>query len=144
MKRLFFLILFSGAIASQAQNLDTVIVRTETTLPLVDWLWMRGKGGMANDSLTLVADKRINAELKKIPGLTAATLVTLDSLPGRMMMGFYRSLRAYGSERASRYNTILTALTAHPTLAYWIGRLDGAISRDSDQAITLGKNLWVD
>lgn len=133
------------AVIIHAQNLDTVIIRSNITLQAQDWCWLRGKLGASKDSVLLTNDRRMNMLVAPQLPLAWTANVTFDSLPGRLVFAFYQAVKtANAGEIVSRYTAIVNALAAKTELNYWYGFFDANIARDYDATRNIGKNVYVD
>lgn len=146
MKKLLTFLTIVLPISVMSQILDTVYVRT-LTMPAKDWSWVVGKNASSinGDSLTIVAFRKIRAAAQSVQNPTWDTNITIDSIPGRIVLGFYQTAKtANAGEIVSRYTAITTAIAAKTVLAYWIGRIDEAVSSDYNRAREIGKQILLD
>lgn len=126
------------------QRIDTIYVRN-LTLQAQDWAWLVGAHGGGNDSATLIAFRKLRAKIQASTPPTWTTTVTMDSLPGFIVVNFYQLAKtAKAGEIVSRYTAITNAIAAKTVLAYWLGLIDGAISSDFDRHRNLGKYRLLD
>jgi len=146
MKKILGLItVFFIAAQLRAQNLDTVIIRSNITLQAQDWCWLRGKLGASQDSVLLTTDRRMNALVAPQLPLAWTANVTFDSLPGRLVFAFYQAVKTGGAgEIVARYTAIVNALAAKTELSYWYGFFDANLARDFEATKNRGKNVYVD
>lgn len=145
MKQLIFLLLISGSINAQT-SIDTIRVRN-LSLQAQDWAWLVGKNisSINSDSTTIVAFRKIRAAVQAVQSPTWTTAINIDSIPGRIVMSFYSTAKTSNAgEVVSRYTAITNAIAAKVVLAYWIGRVDEAVSSDYIRARDAGKNILLD
>ncbi len=73
------------------------------------------------------------------------TNVTIDSIPGRVVVEFYQIVKQLpAGEIATRYTAITSAISAKINVAYWIGFTDAAASNGFTGKRDRGKNLLID
>lgn len=143
MKQILFALLFISTV-SQAQNIDTVVVRN-LQMQAQDWAWVVGKYGVPTDSLNLVVFRKIRAKIQQAIPPTWATSITIDSLPGRVVLAFYEMVqRADAGEIVNRYTAIKNSISGKANLSYWIGFIDARVSMEFDRKRDLGKNILID
>lgn len=142
MKKVLFalgLLLFSVIAQSQAPRLDTVYVRS-LQLQAQDWAWLAGKYSVPKDSTTAKAVRRLRTTIQTLNPSAWTTNVTVDSLPGSMVMEFYqRTKMAPAGEIAPRYVAIITAISAKTVLSYWIGFVDAGFINEFNRYRNQGK-----
>lgn len=143
MKKLITMLVLTASLESSSQ-VDTMIIREPITFQLQDLAWLRGKLGATQDSAVMRSDRNINAKVRALPNPTWATNVSVDGLPGRLVIIFYNIAKRNGSEFASRYSAIVSALRGVTQLATYFDNIDDAIDREKDAAITIGKYIYVD
>lgn len=144
MKYLIILLLLPCIVS--AQNLDTVRVRN-LSLQAQDWAYLVGKnaGSINSDSATVAAFRKIRAAVQAVQNPTWTTSINIDSIPGRVVMAFYQTAKTSNAgEVVSRYMAITNAISAKVVLAYWIGRVDEAVSGDYNRFRDAGKNILID
>jgi hypothetical protein len=108
-----------------------------------DWLWLRGKIPESKDSVMKEQDRRIREYIQTLKPITDIRVnISIDSLPGALLIGFYQILRSHAGENVERYTAIYNAITAHPQLLYWIGLIDANKNRDRDESIRDGRLVW--
>lgn len=135
-------ILFS--ISAKSQVLDTVIVRN-LTMQAQDWAYFVGSYNTTADSVTMVAYRRIRNKVQEAIPQGWATNLTVDSLPGRIVIDFYQMIKTSpAGEVVSRYTAMTNAITAKTNLAYWIGFVDASAVSDFIRKRDRGKNLLID
>jgi hypothetical protein len=144
MKRLIFIVAVAFSLSAKSQNLDTVLVRN-LTLQAQDWAWLVGKYGVPTDSVNLVAFRRIRAKVQQSIPPTWTTNVTIDSLPGKVVVSMYEmTQRADAGEVVNRYTAIKNAISSKVNLSYWIGFIDARVSSEFDRKRDIGKNILID
>lgn len=144
MKTLLLLLLIPFVASSQTPNIDTVLVRN-LQMQAQDWAWLIGKYGVPSDSINLATFRRIRNKVQENIPPTWTTSVTIDSLPGKVVMAFYEStLRADAGEIVNRFTAIKNAISSKANLAYWIGIVDGRVSAEFDRKRDIGKNILID
>lgn len=144
MKYLIILLLFPCIVS--AQRLDTVYVRN-LSLQAQDWAWLVGKNAsnINNDSSTIAAFRKIRAAVQAVQNPGWTTAINIDSIPGRIVLAFYSTAKTSNAgEIVSRYTAITNAISAKVVLAYWVGRVDEAVSSDYIRAREAGKNVLID
>lgn len=145
MKYLIIALLFSFSASAQT-GLDTIRVRN-LSLQAQDWAWLVGKnaGAINNDSSTVAAFRRIRSAVQAVQNPTWTTNINIDSIPGRVVLAFYQTAKqSNAGEIVSRYTAITNAIAAKTVLAYWIGRIDEAVSGDYTRFRDIGKNILID
>lgn len=144
MKTISFIIVILFSLAIKAQNIDTVIVRN-LTLQSQEWAYLVGSYNTTADSVTMVAYRRIRNKVQEAIPQTWTTNLTVDSLPGKVVMDFYQLAKTSAAgEIASRYTQILNAISSKTNLAYWIGFIDANSLSDFQRKRDRGKNLLID
>jgi hypothetical protein len=139
MKKIVTLVVLLASLNSYGQVLDTIYVRN-LTLQAQDWAWLTG-----SDSVTLKAFRKLRTVVQNPVPAQWTTNVTVDSLPGYVVINFYQMVKtANAGEIASRYTAITNAIAAKVVLAYWLGLVDGAVSSDFDRNRNLGKYRLLD
>lgn len=110
-----------------------------------DWAYLVGSYSITADSVTLVAYRRIRNTVQANIPPNWTTNVTIDSLPGRVVVEFYDMTKGSSAgEVAARYSAILSAVSGKTNLAYWIGVIDANYSNSYNQKRNKGKNLLID
>lgn len=144
MKKLVTIIFASISISLSAQTLDTVFVRN-LTMQAQDWAWLVGKHNVTQDSVSLYAFRKIRAVVQSNIPPNWTTTVTVDSLPGVVVVGFYQIAKTAGAgEIVSRYTAITNQIASKTNIAYWVGYIDAATSEDFTRFRNLGKNRLID
>lgn len=149
MKKIILLLLISTNI--QAQNLDTVSV--SLTLRAQDWAWGIGKYGTGNDSLSRARVRAIRTAIIAANPSTWATNVTINNVPGRVVIFLYNSFMQatfgemfqMGTTNAERI-TIYTNIRAinNSVLQYYIGGTDGMFPTMFLNTRNTGKSIVMD
>ena len=145
MKKLIIIAVLLPLFAS-AQNLDTVRVRN-LSLQAQDWAWLIGKhsSSINADSLTVSSFRKIRTAVQAVPNPQWTTNINIDSIPGYIVVAFYQTAKTANSgEIVSRYTAITNAIAAKAVLAYWIGRVDEAVTGDYNRTRDKGKNILLD
>lgn len=144
MKKIIFILSLLVGLNSYGQGLDTVIVRN-LQLQAQDWAWFVGKNASNSDSVTISAIRRIRNKVQEAIPQTWTTNLTVDSLPGSVVVGMYQQLNhAPAGEIAVRYQAIKTAISSKVNLAYWIGFIDASGPAEFDRKRNIGKNVLID
>jgi hypothetical protein len=145
MKTIFVLLAFALSLSSIAQNnLDTVYIRT-LTMQAQDWAWLTGRYPNRADSTTLKAFRKIRTTVQSNIPASFTTSVTVDSLPGRVVIQFYQVVKTSpAGEIVNRYTAITNAISAKTVIAYWLGLIDGVASAEFTRCRDLGKNDLID
>lgn len=145
MTKFFLSIAILFSLNASAQNLDTVVVRN-LQMQAQDWAYLVGAWNTTVDSVSMVAYRKIRDKVQSIlPNVGWNTNMTIDSLPGKVVMDFYNLVKTSGAgEVVTRYTAITNAITGKTNLAYWIGRMDEAVSSDYLRKRDRGKNLLID
>lgn len=144
---LFLFLLGSLDIAAQEPVLrpiiDTVIVRN-LSMQARDWLLLVKAVHGTDDSLSIKTLDRIQAVAKAAsPALNAALIV--DSLPGSVVMAFYRRINTLPAGVVSaRFSAIRTAIRARVNLDYFTNEVDLFFSRAYDKEVQVGKHIIID
>lgn len=130
-------------LSAKAQIIDTVLVRN-LQMQSQDWAWLVGKyeGG---DSTSLKALRRIRTKVQTDNPQTWTVNLTVDSLPGIIVIKFYELLMtARAGEIATRYAAIKSAISGKVNLAYWVGVVDGHAASEYDRRRNTGKYILID
>jgi len=146
MKYILIIGLFISSIASaQSNNIDTVYVRN-TTMQGGDWAYLVGKTLMAyTDSVTIKALRKIRTDILILNPPTFGTNVTIDSIPGIVMINFYRLLSsATFYEMRTRGGNIFTAITRYEPLATHIAIVDAEVGNIFVNERKKGKSYLLD
>lgn len=144
MKRILVSLIFISSIAS-AQNIDTVFVRN-TIMPTGDWAYLVGSSlSRESDSVMIVALRRIKTAITAANPANFNTNVTIDSIPGRAMIEWYRQLlfSPFGETR-NRGGNIFNVITAKAVLATFISEIDVRVGDLFIKERTRGKNYLLD
>jgi glycerol-3-phosphate responsive antiterminator len=138
-----FLILCSfGAFAQN--NLDTIYVRS-LTLQAQDWALIVGGLSTSRDSVTVKAVRKVRTAVQATPNIVWTTNVTVDSLPGVIVLGMYsRAKNAAAGIIATRYTAITNAIAAKTVIAYWIGSIDASFNNEYLRIRDMGKYELLD
>lgn len=145
-KILFSLLLFSASIMTRAQTLDTVMVRN-LSLQAQDWAWLVGANAtqINYDSASSATFRRIRDKIRTANPASWTVSVTIDSLPGKYVLAFYRQVKTGNSgEIASRYSAITTAISAKTNLSPWINAFDQAVLDDYNRRREVGRYIIMD
>jgi hypothetical protein len=136
--------LFIGSIAS-AQNLDTVYVRN-TIMPSGDWAYLAGSSlSREMDSIMIVALRRMKTAITAANPANFNTNVTIDSIPGRAMVIWYKELLfSPFAETRNRGGNIMTVITGKAVLATFIAEIDVRVGDLFIKERTRGKNYLLD
>lgn len=144
MKTLLIAIATLFSLTIKAQILDTVIVRN-LTMQAQDWAYIVGSYNTTADSVTMVAYRRIRNKVQEAIPPNWTTNMTVDSLPGRVVVEFYQLAKSSGAgEIVNRYTAIINAISSKTNLAYWIGFVDANSLTDFTRKRDKGKNLLID
>ena len=145
MKKLFIILFLIPLFAnSQTPSLDTVIVRN-LQLQAQDWAWFVGKYASTTDSVSVSTIRKIRVKIQSNIPQSWTTNVTVDSLPGRVVIAMYQELNnSPASEIADRYSSIKAAISAKTNLAYWIGFIDAQGPAEFNRKRNIGKNVLID
>jgi hypothetical protein len=139
MKKLFTVVLLAPLAALSQVNLDTVYVRS-TTLQAQEWLYMTGKYTTRADSLVLKGFRRIRARAQEVAPVSLTTNVTIDSIPGIVLVEMYRIVKnAPAGEIAARYTQITNAISAKTVLSSFLAVIDASADADFLRARKLGQ-----
>ncbi len=151
MKKLFFAIAIFCSATCYAQRLDTVSV--SVTLRSQDWTWAIGKYGQGTDSVSIVRIRTIRAAILAANPQTWTTNVTLNNVPGPVVMMIYNyfiyapfgEVLQMGNNTAER-TTIYTNIRAinNSALQYFIGLSDGGLGSMFLNSRSKGKNILLD
>lgn len=145
MKKILIICLVLIGFQASSQNLDTVLVRN-LQLQAQDWAWLVGSQRNQNtDSLSIVAFRYIRTKIRAANPPAWTTNVTIDSLPGFIVLDFYKAVKtANAGEIVSRYTPIVNSISGKVNLSYWIGFIDGNLNGDFNRKRDLGKYLVMD
>lgn len=139
---LLSLTLVAGTI--YAQILDTVLVRN-LTMQAQDYAWFVGKNASNTDSISIKAIRRIRNTVQANVPQTWTTNVTVDSLPGSVVVSMYSQvLNAPAAEISARYTAIKNAISSKTNLLYWIGFLDATPIIDFNRKRDVGRQVLID
>lgn len=143
MKYILILLIFIS-LSAKSQRIDTVLVRN-LQMQSQDWAWLVGKYEGGGDSTSLKALRRIRTKVQTDNPQTWTVNLTVDSLPGVIVINFYELLMtARAGEIATRYASIKSAISSKANLAYWIGLVDGHIASEYDRRRNTGKYILID
>lgn len=144
MKKIILSLLILFSVTVNAQTLDTVIVRN-LTMQSQEWAFLIGSYNTTADSITMVAYRRIRNKVQEAIPQNWTTNLTVDSLPGKVVIDFYQIAKTSAAgEIATRYTQILNAISSKTNLAYWIGFVDANSLSDFQRKRDRGKNLLID
>lgn len=144
MKRIIVAFLVFVSVGAAAQNLDTVIVRN-LQLQAQDWAYLVGSYNTTADSAAMDAYRKIRDAVQKNKPASWTTNLTIDSLPGSVVVAFYQIAKTSNAgEIVSRYTAIINAISAKANIAYWVGFIDSAVLNDFSRKRDRGKNLLID
>ncbi len=144
MKKLIVIIAAAFSLSASAQNLDTVLVRN-LTMQAQDWAWFVGKNASSSDSVSISAIRRIRKKVQQSIPQNWTTNVTVDSLPGSVVVAMYSQvLGASAGEISARYTAIKNAIAAKTNLAYWIGFMDAHGPAEFDRKRNIGRQVLID
>lgn len=151
MKYILFITGLVFSLNATAQNLDTVSV--SVTLRSQDWAWAVGKYGSGTDSLSRARIRSIRTAILAANPQTWTTNVTINNVPGVVVMYLYNSfvyapfseVLQMGTTTAER-TTIYTNIRAinNPALQYYIGATDGGFSQSFINTRGIGKSILLD
>lgn len=151
MKKLILVIAIFFSITASSQNLDTVSV--SLTLRAQDWAWGIGKFGAGGDSASIAKVRQIRAALVAANPANWNTNVTVNNVPGRVLIFLYNSfvqapfseVLQMGNNTAER-TTIYTNIRAvnNSALQYFIGAADGTFVNLFIETRNKGKNILLD
>lgn len=151
MKRIFLSIAILISVASFGQNLDTVNV--SVTLRSQDWAWAVGKYGSGTDSLSRARIRAIRTAIIAANPQTWTTNVTINNVPGVVVMYLYNSfvnapfseVLQMGTTTAER-TTIYTNIRAinNSALQYHIGVTDVSFVNSFINNRNAGKSIVMD
>lgn len=151
MKKLLTIIGVLFVTSLPAQNLDTVFV--SLTLRSQDWAWAIGQYGEGADSISRAKIRQVRAAMIAANPATWTTNVTINNVPGNIVLHIYRSflncpfgvVLAMGtttSERTTIYTNI-RALT-HPVIVSYVAQTDLFPPEEYIRVRTRGKNIVLD
>jgi hypothetical protein len=136
-------VLFSLSLSAQ-QNLDTVVVRN-LTVPADALGWFVGKNVSNSDSVWIAAVRRMRNKVQQSPPQSWAANVTVDSLPGVVVVAFYSQVvTANYGEVAVWAETVKSAIASKINIAYWLGYLDAQGPAERIRKRNIGKNVLID
>lgn len=154
MKKILLLIVLFSALKLNAQTfvlLDTVSV--SLTLRSQDWAWAIGKHGSGVDSLSRARIRAIRTALIAANPQTWTTNVTINNVPGAVVMYLYNSfvyapfseVLQMGNTTAER-STIYTNIRSinNSALQYYIGNTDGGFANSYISNRNIGKSILLD
>ena len=144
MKRLLFLFAFFVHLA-HAQTIDTVYVRN-TQLQAGDWAYLVGKTlDKYTDSITILTLRRIRIIAQQQNPGSFATNITVDSIPGIVMINWYKMLLfASYLETRNRGTAIFNAITGNAVLTTFINEIDSNVGDLFTDQRKKGKNYLLD
>lgn len=150
-KVLTIIVVFLIALASQAQNLDTVNVNL--TLRAKDWAWFAGKYGAGQDSVTRAKVRALRDAVRTANPQTWDATVTVNNVPGHMVIFLYHSFATapfgevweMGSNQAERIY-IATQIKAvnNSVLQYYVGVVDAQVAANYTGNRQRGKEILLD
>jgi hypothetical protein len=118
MKKILLLIILSISLKSFSQNIDTVYVRN-LSLRAEDWYWLKASW-TPRDSTEKKVWKKMRVKLILDAPASNITMVTIDSIPGRLALFFYSTfLNASKGETSNMTNNISQNIKAYtPMLTF--------------------------
>lgn len=128
------------------QTIDTVLVRN-LQLQAQDWAWLIGKNVTAinNDSASASEFRRLRDRIRSANPAAWTTNVTVDSIPGWVVLAFYKTVKsANAGEIVSRYTAITGAIEGKQNMASFITIYNGALLTDFNRYRDLGKHVTMD
>lgn len=130
---------------AKSQNIDTVYVRN-TVMQAGDWGYLTGKLlSKEQDSLTIVALRRMRTTALAVNPQNFTTNVTIDSIPGSVMLDLYKMLLfAPYLETRTRGEAIFDAIRAKTQLTGFINEIDVAVGNLFIRQRAKGKNYLQD
>lgn len=151
MKKILFIIGLLFTINANSQNLDTVSV--SLVLRSQDWAWAIGKYGSGTDSLSRSRIRAIRTAIIAANPQTWTTSVTINNVPGVVVMYVYNSfvnaafseVLQMGTTTAER-TTIYTNIRAinNSALQYHIGVTDVSFVNSFINNRNAGKSIVMD
>lgn len=151
MKKILTIVAILFTINASSQILDTVSVTL--VMRSQDWAWAIGHYGTGTDSTSRAKVRLIRNAIIAANPSTWATNVTINNVPGVIVMYIYASFTAapfgevlqMGTTTAER-TTIYTNIRAinNSALQYHIGRVDGGFITSYLNTRTNGKNIVLD
>ena len=122
MKKLLLAILVLISINSFSQ-IDTIYVRN-LSLRAEDWYWLKGNWN-PSDSVAKKAWKKIRVKLVLDNPASNTTMVTVDSIPGRIALVFYATFfNASKGETANLTNNISQNIKAYTPMLTFTALVD--------------------
>jgi hypothetical protein len=124
MKKILLLILIFISIKSFSQQpIDTVYVRN-LSLRAEDWYWLKG-GWNPSDSTAKKTWKKIRVKLVADNPASNTTMVTIDSIPGKIALLFYVNfLNASKGETSNMTNNISQNIKAYTPMLTFTNAVD--------------------
>lgn len=145
MKTIIAIILILISVSAKAQSIDTVLVRN-LSFQAQDWAWIVGHYNDVNaDSATASQFRKIRDKIRTANPASWSTTVTIDSLPGKIVLQMYNAVKlANAGEIAARYTAIVTAITSKANMVYWTNIVDAALTNVYNQRRDRGKSMLMD
>lgn len=139
------LFIFLFAYNSQAQNIDTVLVRN-LQMQSQDWAWIIGNvPDIVADSATAYHYRRIRDRIRTANPAAWTTNVTVDSIPGKIALWMYVTTKtSHAGEIAARYTAITAALESKTNLTSFINSFNTRLSNEFDLKRNRGKSIVMD
>jgi hypothetical protein len=140
------LILFTIlSLVVRAQNIDTVVVKT-ITFTGEQWAWLIGNYTNVNvDSSSASVFRFIRDKIRTANPPTWTTNVTVDSLPGRIYLDFYKTVKtANAGEIVSRYTSMVNAMRTKTNMLSWFDAFDAIMDADFNRKRDAGKHIVMD
>lgn len=152
MKKILLIIAIVFSLNSFSQSIDTVTI-SSVQLMAKNWVWAVGKYGEGTDSVSRVRIRQIRTAIKAINPATWETNVTINNVPGSVVIYIYQAFMyaasgevlAMGNTQAERYNiyTVIRAIN-NPALQYHIGVTDASTTNNYNNSIKSGKTILLD
>lgn len=151
MRKIIIILAMLFTVNANAQTLDTVSV--SLTLRSQDWAWAIGNFGAGSDSSSIAKVRQIRTAIIAANPSTWATNVTLNNIPGKIVIFIYNSFMnanfgevlQMGATNAER-TTIYTNIRAinNSALQYHIGLIDGSTGSFFFNSRSNGKHILLD
>ena len=134
------------ALIINAQNIDTVLVRN-LQFQAQDWAWLVGKNesSIYRDSASAREFRRIRDRIRTANPPLWTTNVTIDSIPGWVVLSFYKTTKTGNAgEIVSRYTAITSAIESKANMTFLITPYNDNLLNDFNRARDKGKSMVMD
>lgn len=139
MKKILIGICVIVSINSFSQDAIDTIYSRYVQLQWEDLKWLVESSTRIDDSLEMATASKIKEFVKTIPGKQASTLITLDSVPGRVHKSWYDTyMSASRTETLGLSNTVRTNLRVYAPMVPFLNPKDEAGDNQRKKKLAIG------